>query len=219
MTTANREDYLINILRLTEGEGNAKTSDLAKLLNVSPASVTEMLNILSKENLVTYVKYKGVSLTEAGLFEARRIRKKHHVLERFLINYLDVEHELAHEEACRMEHAISDDSTIKMCQVMGPCVDNDCESCSTHCSIKDPDIVPAVSMNTLDIGEEGVIEYLKDEVADNVKKLVSMGFVPGRKVKINSKVSEKGPRIIEIGDATLVLDHAIASSVYIRRSE
>ena len=107
MTTGNREDYLINILRLTEGEGVAKTTELASYMNVSPASVSEMIKVLAKEGLVNYEKYKGVSLTEEGLTYARQLRKKHHVLERFLTDYLNIDHKTAHEEACRMEHAIS----------------------------------------------------------------------------------------------------------------
>ena len=63
MTTGNREDYLINILRLTEGEGVAKTTELATYMNVSPASVSEMIKVLAKEGLVNYEKYKGVSLS------------------------------------------------------------------------------------------------------------------------------------------------------------
>ena len=46
MTTGNREDYLISILRLTEGENNTKTTELAAFMKVSPASVTEMLKVL-----------------------------------------------------------------------------------------------------------------------------------------------------------------------------
>ena len=87
MTTGNREDYLINILRLTEGEGVAKTTELATYMNVSPASVSEMIKVLAKEGLVNYEKYKGVSLTEEGLTYARQLRKKHHVLERFLTDF------------------------------------------------------------------------------------------------------------------------------------
>ncbi|MCL2317669.1 MAG: hypothetical protein FWC44_01235, partial [Methanomassiliicoccaceae archaeon] len=51
MTTGNREDYLINILRLTEGIDTTKTTELATYMNVSPASVTEMLKVLAAEGL------------------------------------------------------------------------------------------------------------------------------------------------------------------------
>lgn len=126
MTTGNREDYLINILRLTEGNSITKTTKIASCMKVSPASVSEMMKTLASEGLVKYKKYKGVSLTEKGIVYARQIRKRHHVLERFLIDYLDVDHKTAHEEACKMEHAISDESAIKMCHMIGTQIDQDC---------------------------------------------------------------------------------------------
>jgi DtxR family Mn-dependent transcriptional regulator len=67
MTTGNREDYLINILRLTEGKNTTKTTELAAFMNVAPASVTEMLKVLANEGFVEYERYHGVMLTERGL--------------------------------------------------------------------------------------------------------------------------------------------------------
>ena len=88
MSTDNREDYLINILRLTEGTGVVKTTELANYMKVSPASVTEMLKVLQKEGLVNYERYRGVSLTEEGNIRARDLRRKHHIMERFLTDVL-----------------------------------------------------------------------------------------------------------------------------------
>ena len=99
MSTGNREDYLINILRLTEGERAAKTTELATFMKISPASVTEMLKVLAADGYVNYERYKGVTLTESGMNYARQIRKKHHVVENFLINYMDMDPNTAHNEA------------------------------------------------------------------------------------------------------------------------
>lgn len=193
MTTGNREDYLINILRLTEGEGVAKTTELASFMNVSPASVSEMIKILANEGLVEYEKYKGVSLTEKGLVYARQLRKRHHVLERFLTDYLSVDHKTAHEEACRMEHAISDESAIKMCHMMGTPVDQDCQSRKSPCKAVSDGVTNIVPMNKLCQGQTGRISHIKSDDSDVIKKLISMGFVPGRDVTIESILSDGGP--------------------------
>ena len=163
MTTGNREDYLINILRLTEGEGVAKTTELATYMNVSPASVSEMIKVLAKEGLVNYEKYKGVSLTEEGLTYARQLRKKHHVLERFLTDYLNIDHKTAHEEACRMEHAISDESAIKMCHMMGTPVDSDCQSCKKPCKAVSEGITKITPLNKLAQSESGRISHITSD--------------------------------------------------------
>lgn len=215
MTTGNREDYLINILRLTEGEGVAKTTELASYMGVSPASVSEMVKVLAKEGLVEYEKYKGISLTEKGLTYARQIRKKHHVVERFLTDYLNIDHKTAHEEACKIEHAISDDSAIRMCHMMGTPVDVDCQSCISPCKAMSEGIMNVLPLNKLTQSQSGRISHIKSDDAEVVKKLISMGFVPGREISIEAILSDGGPRVARIGDATMALDYRLASCIYV----
>ncbi len=215
MSSGNREDYLISILRLTEGEKTAKTTELATFMNVSPASVTEMLKVLAGEGYVEYEKYKGVTLTESGLDYARNIRKKHHVMESFLMNVLNVDHQMAHEEACKMEHAISDDSMLRLCQMVGSPVDNDCKSCKSPCKAATGERLDVETLDAMDMGEHGMISHIKSEDPDIVKRLISMGFVPGREVSVEGRVSDRGPRIIGIGDSTIALDICLASAIYV----
>lgn len=215
MTTGNREDYLINILRLTEGDGVAKTTELASFMNVSPASVSEMVKILANEGLVRYEKYKGMSLTEEGLNYARQLRKKHHVLEKFLMDYLNVDHATAHEEACKMEHAISSDSAIRMCHMMGTPVDSDCQSCVSPCKAASDGVMNVMPLNRLALNESGRIIYIKSDDSEVVKKLISMGFVPGREISVETILSDGGPRILRMGDSSVALDYRLASFVYV----
>ena len=135
MSTDNREDYLINILRLTDGTGVVKTTELANYMDVSPASVTEMLKVLQKEGLVNYEKYKGVSLTDEGNIKARDLRRKHHIMERFLTDVLEIDHQDAHDQACAVEHSISEDTANKMCRMIGTKVDGDCGTCQNPCHV------------------------------------------------------------------------------------
>ena len=199
MTTGNREDYLINILRLTEGEGVAKTTELASFMGVSPASVSEMVKVLAKEGLVSYEKYKGVALTDKGLTYARQIRKKHHVVERFLTDYLNVDHKTAHEEAC----------------MMGTPVDVDCQSCISPCKAVSEGIMNILPLNKLAQSQSGRISHIKSDDAEVVKKLISMGFVPGREISIEAILSDGGPRVARIGDATMALDYRLASCIFV----
>jgi DtxR family Mn-dependent transcriptional regulator len=220
MTTGNREDYLINILRLTEGKNTTKTTELATYMNVSPASVTEMLKVLANEGLVEYERYHGVRLTERGLAYARLIRKKHHVLESFLINVLNVDRVTAHNEACRLEHALSEESAIKMCQMMGTHVDSDCQSCSTPCKAASSDGAHiTASLSDLGPGERGVISHLKNNDSRVIKKLIMMGFIPGRELTLDQNQSEKNITIVSVEDSIVALTADLASSVFIDTSE
>jgi DtxR family Mn-dependent transcriptional regulator len=215
MSTDNREDYLINILRLTDGEGSVKTTELANFMKVSPASVSEMLKILQSEGMVNYRKYRGVTLTDEGLKKAMDLRRKHHIIERFLTDVLDVDHMQAHEEACVMEHMMSDDSANKMCRMMGTKVSRDCESCTDPCHDSINMMSPCVPLSDMDQGQKGTISHLSNTDSSVVRRLISLGFVPGRAVELDGRVSDKGARIVKIGDTTIALDKNMASAVMV----
>ncbi|MBR4503960.1 MAG: metal-dependent transcriptional regulator [Candidatus Methanomethylophilaceae archaeon] len=218
MATENREDYLISILRLTEGKGAAKTTELAEFMGVSPASVSEMVKVLSAEGYVKYEKYRGMALTEKGLIYARQIRKKHHVLERFLTDYLDVDHKTAHDEAGKMEHAISDESAIKMCRMMGPRIDEDCCGCSDPCKTATEGIVKITPLEKMPTGSRGYISHVLSNDSAVVKKLVMMGFVPGKEVIVETAI-ENGPQIIKMGDSSVAVDSRYSSCIFVDAEE
>ena len=215
MSTDNREDYLINILRLTEGNGVVKTTELANYMKVSPASVTEMLKVLQKEGLVNYERYRGVSLTEEGNIRARDLRRKHHIMERFLTDVLEIDHQNAHDQACAVEHSISDDAANKMCRMMGTKIDDDCGTCKNPCHNSPDSIEVCTPLSELKQGEKGRISHLSSADASVVRKLISMGFVPGREVELSAAVSDKGARIIRIGETTIALDREMASAIQV----
>lgn len=103
-----RQDYLKQILILTEKEENVSTQRLAETLQVKPASVTMMLKRLAELGLVTHVPYQGVSLTETGHQAALEVLHHHELLEHYLHQALGYSEENAHEEAERLEHHISE---------------------------------------------------------------------------------------------------------------
>jgi len=215
MTSDNREDYLISILRLSDGDKNVKTTELAAFMNVSPASVTEMTKTLANEGLVVYERYRGIRLSEEGMALARQIRKKHHVIENLLINCLGMDRQDAHDEAHKMEHSISDDTSIRICNMMGNPVDEDCAYCSDPCKRYSQGSSNLVQLNKMAKNKEGTIAYIKADNSEDIRKLNSIGFVPGRSVKIESILMDGGDRVIKIGDNMVALSYDLASSVYV----
>lgn len=103
------QDYLKAIYELTTTGGPTSTNQLARRLNVEPASVTGMLKRLAGMNppLVDYYKHHGVQLTEEGQRISLQIVRKHRLLELFLVQILGYTWDEVHEEAERLEHAIS----------------------------------------------------------------------------------------------------------------
>ena len=218
MTTGNREDYLIAILRLTEDGTAAKTTELAEHMGVSPASVSEMLKILSKDGLVEYAKYRGVRLTEKGYRDARLTRKRHHIVEKFFIDVLGLEPEIAHMEAHRIEHTISDSAAQRICDILGNPPDCDCQSCVNPCkSVSGFGISITFQLCDVEAGFCGSVAYLKTDDSKVMEKLMSMGIIPGREISVTGRDDEKGVITAAIGGSSVALDRKMASYVYLDR--
>lgn len=104
------EDYLKAIYDIAGEKGKASTNQLAQFLSVTPASISGMIKKLSKLTppLVSYQKHQGVSLTNEGLSIAIEIIRHHRLIEMFLHKILGYPWDEVHEEAERLEHAISE---------------------------------------------------------------------------------------------------------------
>lgn len=113
MSEAN-EDYIEAIYQLAGDVGTpVRSVDLAKKLDVSKASVNKAVSVLKEHGYVTQRPYGDIYLTPEGLEYGKSVLKRHMLLYHFLMDVLGVESETASEEACRMEHAISDDTLTR----------------------------------------------------------------------------------------------------------
>ena len=107
--TESQEDYLEEIYLQVLRNGCAKVTDISKNLNVKKASVTGALNNLCEKGLVNYAPYSAVTLTVEGEKTAQKILLRHEVLTKFLQNILQLDAVEAAENACRMEHIMSEE--------------------------------------------------------------------------------------------------------------
>jgi len=118
--TENEARYLKLIYReQREGSGKIKTVSLARTLAVKPATVTEVLQNLSNKNLVRCRRYHGVKLTRAGVMEARKLLRKHRILEVFLADILNCDAQMACREASKLDYRASMDLVNAICRTYG----------------------------------------------------------------------------------------------------
>ena len=119
--TQSTQDYLKHIFELTENGSAASTNDLASRLGVRPASVTGMVQklALAEPPLVEYHKHQGVTLTPEGEQAALEVLRHHRLLESWLVQSLGYSWDEVHEEACRLEHVISEDFEARMAAALG----------------------------------------------------------------------------------------------------
>jgi DtxR family Mn-dependent transcriptional regulator len=119
MITVSKEDYLKAILE-AESEGQSVISaTLAHWLSVSPPAVTMALRRLKKDGLVRVQANGNVSLTAAGRKIARKLTLRHHLIERMLSEIFGMEWYKVHDEAERLEHAVSPDFEAKLLAKLG----------------------------------------------------------------------------------------------------
>ncbi len=111
-------DYL-KAIREVVGPGAASTSDVATRLSISSASVTNMFGRLQEMGLVEYERYRGASLTQRGHAEALGLVRRHRLIETFLLEHLGYPWQEVHEEAERLEHAVSDKFTEHLAELLG----------------------------------------------------------------------------------------------------
>ena len=105
--TASMEDYLEAIAELSEEETSVRVTQISQRLGVRKPSVTAALQRLSEDGLVMHRRYGLVELTREGRRIAEEVMRRHEVLFRLLSEVLDIDREIAQEDACRMEHSLS----------------------------------------------------------------------------------------------------------------
>lgn len=108
------EDYLEAILTLAEKAGAVRVTDIADKLNVAKASVNQAVNNLKELGLVVQEKYGPVELTCTGKEIAIKVRQRHRMLRKFLVEVLGVNQKIAEKDACLMEHVVSPQTMEKL---------------------------------------------------------------------------------------------------------
>ena len=114
------ENYLKAIFKLSEKEGKAaNTNAIAAEMNTSAASVTDMIQRLSKKELINYERYKGVTLTDAGHQIATHLVRKHRLWEVFLVEKLRFSWDEVHDIAEQLEHIKSPGLVERLDEFLG----------------------------------------------------------------------------------------------------
>jgi DtxR family Mn-dependent transcriptional regulator len=212
------EEYLEAIYRLQSRMGVAKTGELVSLLGVVPGTVTNTIERLEREDLVTHVPYKGVRLTERGVKIAVDVLRRHRLSERLLTDVLHVSWDKAHKIACRLEHDITGDIVRNVERVLGyP------KTCphgnpipTEHGSIDEEE---TQSISELAPQGKGIVSRILDEDPELLRKLSILGLKPGVAIEVLKKSPSEGEVSVRIGERMCTIDDKTAASVQVQRTE
>jgi len=212
------EEYLEGIYRLQEKSGVARTSDIVKVLQVVPGTVTNTVERLEKEGMLKHEPYRGVRLTDKGRKIALDVIRRHRLSERLLTDFVRVDWDKVHDAACRLEHGITNDVIKKLEKALGhPKTCPHGNPIPTACG----GIVEEKSepLSTLKSKESGVIAKIKDETAEVLKYIAVLGLLPGASIEIVEKAPFDGPVTVKVGGANHALSLSMASNIWVKRKQ
>jgi DtxR family Mn-dependent transcriptional regulator len=199
------EEYLEAIYRLEREGPGVTTSALATALGVAPASVSGMLKKLAGDGYVEHRARGEAKLTRDGLAIAVRVLRRHRLAECFLTKVLGMEWDEVHDEACRLEHAISGRVEERLIAVLG-----DPKVCPHGHPIPPSDLTdperPGVPLAQIAPGEATRVHQVTEELSEMLRYLAEIGLRPGAEVSVLDKAPLGGPITIRVGDK----QHAIS---------
>jgi DtxR family Mn-dependent transcriptional regulator len=210
--TRSVEDYLKAIYRLSPHGRTASTSEIAQRLELSPASVSGMVKRLSEQGLLEHVPYKGVQLTADGRRAALRMLRRHRLIEAYLVAFLGYTWDTVHDEAERLEHAVSDTLVERMAAVLGnPTVDPHGDPIPTPDG--DIDEPAGVPLSDVPAGSSAVIRQVEEGQPDRLRYIASLGLRPGVRVSVVDRQPFQGPVTIEVAGETHVIGNELGRVV------
>lgn len=210
------EDYLKTIY-LLESENDGKgvsTTQVAEALNISSASVTNMIKKLAGLKLVDYESYYGARLTEPGRKIALEVIRHHRLLELYLKEMMGYSWDQVHDEAEKLEHHISEQFEDRIAELLDH---------PTHDPHGDPipskdGVMPETANEKLTEASENkpyLIGRVRDQDPDLLRYLEKIGLIPGVRVKLVEKAPFKGPLTLDVEGKTQIIGHDVAEAIFL----
>lgn len=212
------ENYLKAIWKLLEESPEAvSTNSLANEVNISAASVTDMLKKMAKQRLINYIPYRGVTLTKQGRSTAVGIIRKHRLWELFLVNKLGFKWDEVHEIAEQLEHIQSETLTNRL------------EKFLDHPK-SDPhgDPIPnqqgqfigkaSVVLTNLKIGQKAIFSGVRDHSPIFLQMLDQYKIVLGQEFNVQQINQYDQSLVIQIDSKReLYISHQIAAQLLVKK--
>jgi DtxR family Mn-dependent transcriptional regulator len=192
------EDYLKAIYTLTEHDGTAGTNEIAQRLALAPASVTGMVKKLAEAGHLEHARYRGVRLTAQGRQAALAVMRRHRILETYLITKLGYDWAGVHQEAERLEHAVSEELVERMAFALGePKYDPHGAPIPT----RDGQIERREYQRLADVevGAHVAMRQVSDDDAERLRYLKTLGLVPEADIVVVGRQPFGGPINIRVG--------------------
>lgn len=210
------ENYLKAIYHLeNKTQGAVSTNAIAEAMDTKPSSVTDMVQKLAEKEVLSYVKYKGTSLTETGKKTAANVIRKHRLWEVFLVEKLNFHWDEVHEIAEQLEHVQSEALISRLDKFLGfPDFDPHGDPIpDKHGNVKPTE---KKLLSELNKNQKGVCVGVKESDSDFLQYLDKKKITIGTKISVLGKEFFDGSMVIQAGRDQFFISKKIAENLYIQ---
>ena len=214
--TFSEENYLKTIYHLTiVSDSEVSTNAIAEMMETKASSVTDMLKKLADKDLVNYIKYQGVSLTNKGNLTAKMIVRKHRLWEVFLVEKLNFSWDEVHDIAEQLEHIKSEKLINKLDDFLGnPTEDphgDPIPNAKGQIITIEKQLLSEVSENKI-----GICVGVKDSSSEFLKYLDKQEIALGSRIEIIEKETFDSSLKIKVKAKELIISNKIAGNLFVR---
>ena len=218
MPSRSEEDYLKYIYHLQTEGSKVNTSNLAEQLNISAASVSEMVGKLSGQGLLSNIPYHGFKLTEKGEKISLDLVRKHRLLEVFLNQHLNYDWEDVHAEAEKLEHVCSDMFIDKLDEYLGfPKFDPHGDSIPDK-NGHFPEVVH-ISLVLAKPGKKYIVTRVNDSSKDVLKFFSKIGLRLNSKIFLRERLEFDGSVLVTIEGIEHLLSKKISETIFVNEGQ
>jgi DtxR family Mn-dependent transcriptional regulator len=203
------EEYVEGIYRLQKEVERVSTGEVATYMMVSAGSATSMVKKLAEMKLVEHLPYQGIRLTEFGEKVAKQLTRSHRILERFLVDVLELPWNDVHELACKLEHYISEDIIDRIDAKLGH------PTTCPHGNPVDADAPdPSVRLQDAKAGRLRVYR-ISDERVEFLQHLESLGLTPGVEFEATGSSQIDSLIHLRVGDRDATVGKEVARHLWV----
>lgn len=217
MTTTASEQYLVAICTLIDERRPPTLAQLAAYCGVTQPTMGEAARKLEREGLIRVVPRRTIELTEQGRAIADTLLRRHRLVERWLTDALGLDWATAHEEAHRLEHAISPLVEERMAAALGyP------ETCPHGNPIRpltpEERATPLVALSEVPLGSEVRLRRISELAEDDRELLLFYerhGFRPGVRIRVRERGPLNGPLIVDVDGREVAIGVEAAAFLWV----
>ncbi|MHA1977077.1 MAG: metal-dependent transcriptional regulator [Candidatus Hodarchaeales archaeon] len=201
-----QEEILEHVwIYVIEDENLSISNDVLKsLVKEYDLDVNSILRSLRKDGDIT-IKENRISLTESGKFKGQQVVRRHRLAERLFHDVLDISPDEVNKTACTFEHVLNEDVEENICILLGH---------PTICPHNKPIPIGRCCEKRISATPPAVVSYITTKKYKRLQKLMSLGVLPGSRIK----VLRKSPgTVIKFDETVIALEPAVTQSIFLRK--